>query len=264
MLLERVAGIYAREPAPEEPAIPAPPRESPLVLSAVELATKLRSRELRSADLVEEVIARVAKYNPQVNAIVRDRFEAARHEAKRADKILDAMHAADDVGPTEGKGSEDGAQRSAPSRDAAELCAELRARARTFQGWWEDTDECLDAFLALYRASGPPPFLGVPMTVKEAFSLTGMPSVSGHIPTRELRSAATRAAGKRGQGIGSGGGSSGSGGDDDSREIDATVVRRMRMQGFIALGVTNTSELCMWYESDNPVYGRTCNPVSLV
>lgn len=30
--------------------------------------------------------------------------------------------------------------------------------------------------------------------------------------------------------------------------------------GFIILGVTNTSELCMWWESNNPVYGRTSNP----
>jgi fatty acid amide hydrolase 2 len=30
--------------------------------------------------------------------------------------------------------------------------------------------------------------------------------------------------------------------------------------GAVVLGLTNISELCMWYESSNPVYGRTHNP----
>ncbi len=29
--------------------------------------------------------------------------------------------------------------------------------------------------------------------------------------------------------------------------------------GFVIVGVTNTSELCMWWESNNKVYGRTNN-----
>jgi fatty acid amide hydrolase 2 len=41
---------------------------------------------------------------------------------------------------------------------------------------------------------------------------------------------------------------------------DATAVARLRRAGAIPLGVTNTSELCMWIESDNKVYGRTNNP----
>ncbi len=31
----------------------------------------------------------------------------------------------------------------------------------------------------------------------------------------------------------------------------------------IPLGVTNTSELCMWMESSNRVYGRSNNPYNL-
>ena len=34
----------------------------------------------------------------------------------------------------------------------------------------------------------------------------------------------------------------------------------MMSAGGIMLGVTNVSELCMWMESNNKVYGRTCNP----
>src|SRR5260370_32720457 len=41
---------------------------------------------------------------------------------------------------------------------------------------------------------------------------------------------------------------------------DASTVARMRAAGAIPLGVTNVSELCMWYESNNRVYGRTNNP----
>ena len=37
-------------------------------------------------------------------------------------------------------------------------------------------------------------------------------------------------------------------------------MRNLRRAGAIVLGVTNTSELCMWYESSNPVHGRTLNP----
>ena len=38
------------------------------------------------------------------------------------------------------------------------------------------------------------------------------------------------------------------------------MVAAMKEAGGIMLGVTNVSELCMWMESDNKVYGRTCNP----
>lgn len=84
-------------------------------------------------------------------------------------------------------------------------------------------------------ASGPtealPPFHGVPCTIKEAFRLEGMPNSSGLV-ARKGRVAMD----------------------------DATAVARMRRAGAIPLGVTNVSELCMWMESSNRVYGRTGNP----
>ncbi|KAK7077967.1 Fatty-acid amide hydrolase 2 [Halocaridina rubra] len=43
-------------------------------------------------------------------------------------------------------------------------------------------------------------------------------------------------------------------------EEDADVVRVMREAGGIPLCVTNVSELCMWWESANTIYGRTNNP----
>ncbi|XP_053329754.1 fatty-acid amide hydrolase 2 isoform X2 [Spea bombifrons] len=75
------------------------------------------------------------------------------------------------------------------------------------------------------------PLLGIPFTVKEAFALKGMPQSSGLLSRRLVRS-----------------------------QTDAAVVSRLKRAGAIPLGVTNCSELCMWYESSNKVYGRTRNP----
>jgi len=41
---------------------------------------------------------------------------------------------------------------------------------------------------------------------------------------------------------------------------DADAVARMRKAGAIPVAVTNLSELCMWYEASNYIYGRTNNP----
>jgi fatty acid amide hydrolase 2 len=95
--------------------------------------------------------------------------------------------------------------------------------------------DAADVQLAAWRAAGKqgelPPYLGVPCTIKESFSFAGMPNTSGLkarvgvLPTE-----------------------------------DAPTVARLRAAGAIPLGVTNTSELCMWLESNNQVYGRTNNP----
>lgn len=46
-------------------------------------------------------------------------------------------------------------------------------------------------------------------------------------------------------------------------ELDATVVSRLKDAGAIVLGLTNTPELTLGYETDNVVYGRTLNPHDL-
>jgi fatty acid amide hydrolase 2 len=75
------------------------------------------------------------------------------------------------------------------------------------------------------------PFHGVPCSIKESFALTGMPFTSGLVARKGAP--ATH---------------------------DAVAVARLREAGAIPLGVTNVSELCMWMESDNRVYGRSNNP----
>ncbi len=91
-----------------------------------------------------------------------------------------------------------------------------------------------DAHRAQVDPATLPPLHGVPCTIKECFALTGMPNASGLVARRDVIAAE-----------------------------DATAVARLRAAGAIPLGVTNTSELCMWMESDNRVYGRTNNPYDL-
>lgn len=75
-----------------------------------------------------------------------------------------------------------------------------------------------------------PPFHGVPITIKEAYAFEGMPNTSGLWARRNVIA-----------------------------DHDATAVARLRNAGAIPIGVTNTSELCMWFESKNAVWGRTNN-----
>jgi fatty acid amide hydrolase 2 len=88
-----------------------------------------------------------------------------------------------------------------------------------------------DALLKRAAPEDLPPFHGVPCTIKECFPLAGMPNCAGHVARKDFIS-----------------------------RNDATAVIRLRKAGAIPLGVTNTSELCMWMESFNRVYGRTRNP----
>jgi fatty acid amide hydrolase 2 len=87
----------------------------------------------------------------------------------------------------------------------------------------------------LIRSAAPatelPPLLGVPFTVKESIALAGMPQSAGLVARKHQRAAQS-----------------------------APVVARLLAAGAIPLGVTNTSELTLWIESSNHVYGRTNNP----
>lgn len=152
-------------------ASPSPSHEL-LQLSGVALADRIRSGATTSRAVVDAHIERIEAVNPIVNAVVAERFDAARAEADAAD-----------------------------------------ARLR---------DEGVD---------GLPPFHGVPCSIKECFALEGMPISGGLVSRASVRATS-----------------------------DATAVARMREAGCIPLGVTNLSELCMWMESNNRVYGRTNNP----
>ena len=46
-------------------------------------------------------------------------------------------------------------------------------------------------------------------------------------------------------------------------EKDSQIITLLRSAGAIILAATNTSELCMWYESNNSVHGLTKNAYHL-
>jgi len=71
------------------------------------------------------------------------------------------------------------------------------------------------------------PLHGVPMTIKDSFSVDGMPQTGGYPHRRNFRQ--TR---------------------------DAPVVARMREAGAIVIGLGNTCGFLIWIESNNPLYGR--------
>jgi len=91
--------------------------------------------------------------------------------------------------------------------------------------------EAVDAAVRGGETEGFGPYTGVPCTVKECFSFAGQPQTGGLLARK------------------------GSIADED-----ATAIARMRSAGAIPLGGTNVSELCMWMESENRVYGRSNNP----
>lgn len=75
------------------------------------------------------------------------------------------------------------------------------------------------------------PLLGVPITVKESIAVEGMSNRAGEVDTKHPR--ATR---------------------------DAEIVRLCKDAGAIPICVTNTPELCMFFEAYNRITGRTVNP----
>lgn len=75
------------------------------------------------------------------------------------------------------------------------------------------------------------PFLGVPLTTKDCIKVKDLLNTSGLYHRKDIRG-----------------------------DSDAPAIKQMRDAGAIPFAVTNTSELCMWWESTNPVHGRTNNP----
>lgn len=76
-----------------------------------------------------------------------------------------------------------------------------------------------------------PPLYGVPFTVKEMLAYKDFKSTAGSIHRKDYR-----------------------------RSEDASILARLRQAGGIPLGTTNVPELGFWFETFNPVYGRTNNP----
>ena len=137
--------------------------------SATALARAIRDGEVTSREVVEAHIEVLRGREPQLGAIVCDRYDAALAEADAADERV--------------------------------------------------------------GAGGDLPLLhGVPCTIKESISVEGMPLTAGVVARR-----------------------------DQIAQETAPAAARLLAAGAIQLGSTNTSELTMWVESENRVYGRTHN-----
>lgn len=108
---------------------------------------------------------------------------------------------------------------------AAERFDQARAQARTLD------QRIAGAALRGAAVEDLAPLAGVPFTVMESIALEGMPHSAGLLARRDRRASQS-----------------------------ASAVKRLLEAGAIPLGVTNTSELTLSAESENPVYGRTSNP----
>ncbi|KAI9582974.1 fatty-acid amide hydrolase 2-A-like [Glossina fuscipes] len=75
------------------------------------------------------------------------------------------------------------------------------------------------------------PFLGVAISTKDCIAVKGMLNTSGLYSRRDYRASE-----------------------------DADAIALMRNAGAIPFALTNVSEVCMWWESNNVVHGRTRNP----
>ena len=91
-----------------------------------------------------------------------------------------------------------------------------------------------DRHLATADVAALPPLFGVPCSIKECFAVDGMVNTGGLYARRGMRATG-----------------------------NATTVQRLVDAGAIIMGTTNVSELCMWMETDNCIYGRTNNPYDL-
>ncbi|KAJ1959696.1 Fatty-acid amide hydrolase 2 [Dipsacomyces acuminosporus] len=151
-----------------------------LLLSATELARRIRAGQLTSERVVTTYIERIKQVNPLLNAVVADRFELAIEEARAADRLISS-------------GSE-----------------ELEGK----------------------------PFLGVPITIKESVPVKGMPNTYGLVWRKDNAKYSPAS--------------------ESSKRVE-----NLQNAGFIVLGVTNNPELLMAWESNNTIYGRSCNPYDL-
>lgn len=140
------------------------------VADATDLVAALRAKTLSSRELLEAILERVDRYDPEINAVVVRDVERAQVRA-----------------------------------DAADAAA---AAGR----WWG-------------------PLHGLPMTVKEAFDVAGLPTTSGSPDLVGYRPAA-----------------------------DAPAVARLAAAGAVIFGKTNVPLFTADLQTYNDVYGTTSNP----
>lgn len=142
-------------------------------LDAIAIAEQIKAGLISSIEATEIYINHISHINPKINAVVVDRFDQARIEAKQADALI----------------------------------KEQKTSGRLF---------------------------GVPISMKESFDVVDM-STTGGLQHRVGLKASK----------------------------DAAIVKKLKDEGAIILGKTNTPTLCFCQETENKLYGRTNNPWDL-
>ena len=139
--------------------------------------------------------------------------------------------------------------RSLCDLSAVELCGLLKAREvsarEVVQAHLDRIDErdgAVRAFTHVFRERAladasrpqPGPFYGLPVSVKENFDIAGQATTMGVVGRQGGRATS-----------------------------DAALVTLLREGGAIPIGRTNLSQLCLYAEARNPLFGQTANPWSL-
>ncbi|XP_043524701.1 fatty-acid amide hydrolase 2-A-like isoform X2 [Frieseomelitta varia] len=90
-LVDFIFGLYYDSKIQKVP----PVKNNLLLMSASELAGKIRSKKLSSVEVVTAFIERAKEVNEIINAVVEDRYSDALEEAKEVDKFLQTLENSD-------------------------------------------------------------------------------------------------------------------------------------------------------------------------
>ena len=210
--------------------------EAALYMPATAIAARIREQRWTSRAVVRVFMQQLVRVDAVANAVVHERFAGAAWEAALADACVAVGRF-----PPHGMAS---------AGELLESLLEGLPLPRDVAGlpWLEAHFAVLPSAQAMTAAvrqlsdahasegfpwvEGAPPLWGVPCSLKECFAAKDMPGCGTAGLLSRWGNASSR---------------------------DAPVVHRMRAAGLVALCNTNTSELCMWYESSNRLHGRTNN-----
>ena len=208
--------------------------EDILHLSVRELAHRIRSGQVSSKYVTRTFLDRIEAVNPSLNAVVRLGAEEAMMYAERADLVLKG-------GKLHGGFAATLDSRASPGNTVGDGKNPIA---------WNDGK-------GLRRHSGSPPsafglgendglgemkglggggeapgkLFGVPMTIKDSLDTFDMITTWGTTGRKDFRPGR-----------------------------DATCVARLRNEGAILMGKTNTPEFTLSFKTDNLLFGRTNNP----
>ncbi|CAL1275216.1 unnamed protein product [Larinioides sclopetarius] len=160
------------------PNKPLPPIDNKILLvPAVELAEKIRKRQVTCKEVMRAYIQRSQLIHDNINAVTDQRYVEALQDAVAVDRFLESG---------------------------------------------EKTEE---------QIAEETPLLGVPFTCKEVLGVKGLAQTAGLVKAK-----------------------------GHLAEVDGDAPAMYRKAGAIPVTVTNVPEICMWWETDNHVYGNTKNP----